>query len=221
MNIRSFQCDAKAVLHSLLLSTKRSSGTPASQEPVVNRQQPGTDSSTLILSLRGGTNASLDSTDLSVDGGWPPIPRSEAKFETPKEQEQGCATHFSGPMVALREFSAAYNSVHVIDVQKVRALRKAWGIGRIGIVASGEPKVKMEIAKISNEGLCVTAILVAALWCLVVANHRILHRSAAEASQVLLELRHLRRQNAAHWETPEKPPHRPVASASRASSIPI
>jgi hypothetical protein len=90
------------------------------------------------------------------------------------------------------------------------------------MVSSGELKVKIEIARISNEGLCLTAVLVALLWCLVVANHRIVYRAGAEVSQALLELRHLRMQNEArHWGSPEKPAYRPAGSRSRASSIPI
>ena len=80
----------------------------------------------------------------------------------------------------------------------------------------------MPIAKISNEGLCVTALLVAVLWCLVLANHRIVHRAEADATQALLELRHLRLESeAGPWRSHEKPAHRPATSASRASSIPI
>ena len=90
------------------------------------------------------------------------------------------------------------------------------------MVSSGEPKVKIQIARISNEGLCVTALLVAVLWCLILANHRIVHRAEADASQALLELRRLRLESEADpWKSHEKPACRRVASASRASSIPI
>ena len=90
------------------------------------------------------------------------------------------------------------------------------------MVSSGEPKVKISIAKISNEGLCTTALLVAVLWCLVLANHRIVHRAEADASQALLELRRLRLESeAGRWKSHEKPTHRPVTLASRVLSIPI
>jgi hypothetical protein len=90
------------------------------------------------------------------------------------------------------------------------------------MVSRGEPKVKMPIARISNEGLCVTALLVAVLWCLILANHRIVRRAEADASQALLELRRLRPESeAGSWKSHERPASRRVTSALRVSSIPI
>jgi hypothetical protein len=90
------------------------------------------------------------------------------------------------------------------------------------VVSSGELKVKIQIAKISNEGLCATALLVTVLWCLVLVNHRIVHRAEADASQALLELRCLRlEREAGPWKSHEKPARRPVVRAPRASSTPI
>ena len=82
--------------------------------------------------------------------------------------------------------------------------------------------MKIPIVKISNEGLCATALLVAVLWCLILANHRIVHRAEADASQALLELRRLRPESeAGPWKSHEKPAHGPVVRTPRASSIPI
>jgi hypothetical protein len=94
----------------LVLSVMQSSGQQAPKPTIVNLQ-PGAQGSGLIM---------------SADGTGPLIPRSEAPFETPKEQEQEFARQFNSLMVALREFSATYNSGHVIDVKKVKAVRKAW-----------------------------------------------------------------------------------------------
>jgi hypothetical protein len=96
---------------SLVLSAVQSSGQQAPKPGIVNLQQPGTQGPGLIM---------------SADGVGPMIPRSDAPFETAKEQEQDFAKQFNGLMVALREFSATYNSGHVIDVKKVKAVRKAW-----------------------------------------------------------------------------------------------
>jgi hypothetical protein len=66
------------------------------------------------------------------------------------------------------------------------------------------------------------ALLVAMLWYLVMANHRIVHRAEADASQALLELRRLRLESEeGPWKSHEKPTHPPVTLASRASSIQI
>jgi hypothetical protein len=90
------------------------------------------------------------------------------------------------------------------------------------MVSGVERKVKIPIAKISDEGLCTTALLVVALWCLILANHRIVHRAEADVSQALLELRRLRVESeAGPWTSHEKPAQRPVSAGSRASSIPI
>lgn len=96
---------------SLLLSAMLSSGQQAPKTTIVNLQQPGTQGSGLIV---------------SADGVGPMIPRSEPPFETVKEQEQDFARQFNGLVVALREFSVTYNSGHVIDVKKAKAVRKAW-----------------------------------------------------------------------------------------------
>ena len=96
---------------SLLLSAMPSSSQQAPRAAVPDLQQPGTQGSGLIM---------------SADGTGPLIPRSEAPFETVREQEQDFARQFNGLIVALREFSATYNSGHVIDVKKVKAVRKAW-----------------------------------------------------------------------------------------------
>jgi hypothetical protein len=90
------------------------------------------------------------------------------------------------------------------------------------MVSSGEPKVKIPIAKISNEGLCATALLVAVLWFLVLANHRVMHRAETDASQALLELRRLRLESeTGPRKSHERPAHRLVVPTSRASSIAI
>ena len=82
--------------------------------------------------------------------------------------------------------------------------------------------MKIEIARVSNEGLCVTALLVAVLWGLVLANHRILHRAEADASQAFLQLRSLRPENeAGPRKSHERPAYRRVTATPRASSIPI
>jgi hypothetical protein len=90
------------------------------------------------------------------------------------------------------------------------------------MVSSGELKVRIEIAKISNEGLCATALLVAVLWCLVLANHRLVLRTEADASQAMQELRRLRPEpEAGPWKSHEKSAHSSVVPASRASSVSI
>jgi hypothetical protein len=96
---------------SLLLSAMLSSGQQAQKPTIPNFQQPGTQGSGLIV---------------SADGAGPMIPRGEAPFETAKEQEQDFARQFNGLIVALRDFSTTYNSGHVVDVKKVKAVRKAW-----------------------------------------------------------------------------------------------
>ena len=96
---------------SLLLSAMLSSGQQKPQDAVPTRQQPGTQGSGLIV---------------SADGVGPMIRRSVTPFETVKEQEQDFARQFNGLIFALRDFSATYNSGQVIDVKKVKAVRKAW-----------------------------------------------------------------------------------------------
>jgi hypothetical protein len=96
---------------SLVLSAMQSPGQQAPKPTIVNLQQPGTQGSGLIM---------------GAEGAGVTIPRREAPFETPKEQEQDFVRQFNGLMVALREFSATYNSGQVIDVKKVKAVRKAW-----------------------------------------------------------------------------------------------
>ena len=84
-------------------------------------------------------------------------------------------------------------------------------------------KPHIEIARISKEGFCLTAILVAVLWSLVVANHLIVHRAEAESSRALRKLKYLRLENGVrHGESPEKPPSGVGrSSALRPLSIPI
>jgi hypothetical protein len=82
---------------------------------------------------------------------------------------------------------------------------------------SVEPHI--EIARISKNGLWLTAILVAVLWCLVVTNGVIVHRADAESSRALRALRYLQLQNGArHGEPPDKPPSGAVASSPRTLS---
>jgi hypothetical protein len=96
---------------SLALSAIQSSGQQAPKQTILKLRQPETQGSGLIM---------------NADGAGPVVPRGGAPFETAKEQEQDFARQFNGLMVALREFSATYNSGHVIDVKKVKAVRKAW-----------------------------------------------------------------------------------------------
>jgi hypothetical protein len=96
---------------SLVLSAVQSSGQQATKTTILNLQQPGPQGSGLIV---------------SADGVGPIIPRIQAPFETVKEQEQDFARQFNGLIVALRDFSATYNSGHVVDVKKVKAVRNAW-----------------------------------------------------------------------------------------------
>jgi hypothetical protein len=58
-------------------------------------------------------------------------------------------------------------------------------------------KTHIEIARISNEGLLLIAILVAVLWSLIAANRLIVQRAEIVSSQTLRELRYLRLQNGA------------------------
>jgi hypothetical protein len=83
------------------------SGMPAPQGQVLNRKQPGTQSPVLPLNA--------DGTEPLND-----------PFETRKEQERDFARRFNGLVGALRDFSTTYNSGQVIDVRRVRAVRKAW-----------------------------------------------------------------------------------------------
>jgi hypothetical protein len=96
---------------SLVPIAMQSSGQQATKATILNLQQPGTQGSGQIV---------------SADFAGPIIPRFEAPFETVKEQEQDFARQFNGLIVALRDFSATYNSGHVVDVKKVKAVRKAW-----------------------------------------------------------------------------------------------
>ena len=96
---------------SLSLSAVQSSGQRAPKPTIVNLLQLGTQDSGLIT---------------SADGVGPMIPRRDAPFETTKEQEQDFVRRFNGLMTTLRAFSATYNSGQVIDVKKVKAVRKAW-----------------------------------------------------------------------------------------------
>ncbi len=107
----SMQLRKPFLTFSLLLTAIPSLGQQAPQPTVSNLQPFGTQGSGLIVSADGAGSAIL---------------RSEAPFETENEQEQDFARQFNGLMVALREFSATYNSGHVVDVKKVRAVRKAW-----------------------------------------------------------------------------------------------
>jgi hypothetical protein len=100
----------KAILSLCLLAGAVRSGTPAPQGQVLDvldRQQPGTKSSALML---------------NADGADP----LKDPLEAQREEEQDFARRLNVLMGALREFSATYNSGHVIDVRKVRAVRKAW-----------------------------------------------------------------------------------------------
>jgi len=96
---------------SLVLIAMQSSGQQATKSTILNLQQPGTQGSVLIT---------------GADGVGLMIPRSEAPFETVKEQEQDFARQFNGLISALHDFSVTYNSGHVVDVKKVKAVRKAW-----------------------------------------------------------------------------------------------
>jgi hypothetical protein len=49
----------------------------------------------------------------------------------------------------------------------------------------------VEIAKISKQGFWLTAILVAILWCLLIANRLILHRAEVDAGIALRERKYL------------------------------
>src|SRR5580698_4449243 len=61
-------------------------------------------------------------------------PRAEAQgpvpgigaFETPAEQENDLTKSLNTLLAALHDFSATYNSGHVINVKKAKAVRKAW-----------------------------------------------------------------------------------------------
>jgi len=97
----------KSILPLCLLGGAVQSGTPAPQGQFLDRQQPGTQSSALML---------------NADGADP----LKDPLEAQREEEQDFARRFNVLMGAQREFSATYNSGQVIDVRKVRAVRKAW-----------------------------------------------------------------------------------------------
>jgi hypothetical protein len=90
----------------LLLSAVQSFGAPPPQPSVLNRQQ------TQILKADGET------TELRC---------GEYSLEQQADAEEKDFTRRLNNLVgALHDFSTTYNAGHVIDVKKVKAVRKAW-----------------------------------------------------------------------------------------------
>jgi hypothetical protein len=96
---------------SLFLAAVESSGAPPQPGTVLNRQQAEVRSPASIL---------------RADGESPLIQRGDDSFERPADEEKEFTRRLNRLQIALHDFSTTYNSGHVIDVKKVRAVRKAW-----------------------------------------------------------------------------------------------
>ena len=97
---------------SLLPGAVQSFGAPPPQAHVLNRRQAETQRS---------------ASTLSADGERPQLRGGEDLFEQQAYAEEKDFTRRLNSLVsALRDFSTTYNAGHVIDVKKVKAVRKAW-----------------------------------------------------------------------------------------------
>ena len=97
---------------SLLLGSVRSFGAPSPQANVLNRQQ---------------AEAQRSASILRADDETPQLQRGEYSPEQQADAEEKDFTRrLNSLMGALRDFSTTYNAGHVIDVKKVKAVRKAW-----------------------------------------------------------------------------------------------
>jgi len=97
---------------SLLPGAVQSFGAPPPQANVLNRRQAETQRS---------------ASTPSADGERPQLQGGEDLFEQQAYAEEKDFTRRLNSLVsALRDFSTTYNAGHVIDVKKVKAVRKAW-----------------------------------------------------------------------------------------------
>ena len=98
------------VILPLLQNAVRSFGAPPPQPNVLGRQQVQ-------------SSASI----LRPDGETPQLQRGDYSFEQQADAEERDFNRRLNNLVgALRDFSTTYNAGHVIDVKKVKAVRKAW-----------------------------------------------------------------------------------------------
>ena|ERR1700722_2505696 len=97
---------------SLLLGSVRSFSAPPPQANVLNRQQAEAQSSASILSADG-------ETPLLLRGEYSPEQLADA-------EEKDFTRRLNNLIGALHDFSTTYDAGHVIDVKKVKAVRKAW-----------------------------------------------------------------------------------------------
>ena len=110
---------------SLLMATAQLSIAQSAQGPILKRQVADVQSSAAIVGADGET----------------PRWKSRAQFETPAEQENDFTKSLNTLLAALHDFSATYHSGHVIDVKKVKAVRKAWEeLEKSGWFRSEKPK---------------------------------------------------------------------------------
>lgn len=107
------------------MATAQLSIAQSAQGPILKRQVADVQSSAAIVGADGET----------------PQWKSRAPFETPAEQENDFTKSLNTLLAALHDFSATYNSGHVIDVKKVKAVRKAWEeLEKSGWFRSEKPK---------------------------------------------------------------------------------
>ena len=97
---------------SLLLGSVRSFSAPPPQANVLNKKQAEAQSSASILSADG-------ETPLLLRGEYSPEQLADA-------EEKDFTRRLNSLIGALHDFSTTYDAGHVIDVKKVKAVRKAW-----------------------------------------------------------------------------------------------
>jgi hypothetical protein len=97
---------------SLLLGAVQSFGAPPPRANVLNRRQAETQRS---------------ASTPSADGERPQLQGGEDLFEQQAyAEEKNFTSRLNSLVSALRDFFTTYNAGHVIDVKKVKAVRKAW-----------------------------------------------------------------------------------------------
>jgi len=60
------------------------------------------------------------------DSGQPPLLREVSSGDQSLYEEHEFAQRYNKLVLALQNFSESYNSGHVIDVKRVKAIKKAW-----------------------------------------------------------------------------------------------
>jgi hypothetical protein len=107
-----------AILTLFLLLGGQSSGAPPQQGQVLNRHPAG--------ALSSAPNVRADREN-------PQFQRGDEFLEQQADEEKDFTKRLNRLEGALRDFSTTYNSGHVVDVKKVKAVRKAWvGLEKTG-----------------------------------------------------------------------------------------